>query len=156
MYEDQSGYNDSSAFGTLEMMLESQLGTPLNALNLPMPGGLQSAGDLSSDNVAWQEAIYSRHSVQHYLYPGAIMRWGLCATSGAYHTFHIDSDGFGTYVDVMTGKKVWIVMRPSNNIIDDFTEFGEITRYVGESFDLMNIGDNSKIEAVVLTPGTRL
>ncbi|KAF8177880.1 hypothetical protein BJ912DRAFT_811635, partial [Pholiota molesta] len=84
------------------------------------------------------------------------MRWGLCATAGAYHTFYIDSDGFGTYVDVMTGKKVWLVMRPSNNNIDDFSEFGEITRYVGESFDLLNVGDNSRIEAVVLTPGTRL
>jgi hypothetical protein len=55
----------------------------LNALDIPMPGGTQSAGDFATDCVAWQETTSSASHVElDAQYPTADMRWGLCATSG--------------------------------------------------------------------------
>ncbi|KAF8240400.1 hypothetical protein L208DRAFT_1212558, partial [Tricholoma matsutake] len=44
--------------------------------------------------------------------PTASTRWGLAATSGAHHLWHIDCNGFCTYIDTQTGMKWWIVAKP--------------------------------------------
>ncbi|KAF8183454.1 hypothetical protein BJ912DRAFT_928211 [Pholiota molesta] len=133
--------NDWMEKGTLNMLLQCKDRKALNVLDIPMPEGTHSAEDFSSDNAAWWEMLQSPWNVDSTAErPTADMHWGLCATTGAGHTFHMDSDGFGTYIEVITGVKVWLVVRPKDCETD---------------FDLLDIGECS-VEAVILTPGTRL
>lgn len=137
-------------------MLECPAGKALNALSLPMPKGVHEAGHLSTDIVAWDEAARVAKNVdKNAVHPTEITRWGLCATAGASHTFHIDSDGFGTFVEVLAGVKIWVVLRTSKDSVADFSEFGENERYLKGTLN-MNNPDEESCEAVVLTPGTRL
>ena len=80
------------------------------------------------------------------------IRWGLAATAGAISWSHVDSNGFGTYIDVKAGSKWWIVARRK----------GGQHSFDVESFfngdheeDQVNM-DRWDLEAVILTPGTRL
>lgn len=42
------------------------------------------------------------------------MRWALAATKDAQHFWHIDSDGFATYIVPQCGKKLVFVGKPKN------------------------------------------
>jgi hypothetical protein len=148
--------NDWMEKGTLNMLLQCKDRKALNVLDIPMPEGTHSAEDFSSDNAAWWEMLQSPWNVDSTAErPTADMRWGLCATTGAGHTFHMDSDGFGTYIEVITGVKVWLVVRPKDCETGDYSEFRRIDKFMGEDFDLLDVGECS-VEAVILTPGTRL
>jgi hypothetical protein len=95
--------------------------------------------------------------------PTADIRWGIAATTGAVHWWHIDSDGFGTYIDVQTGMKWWIVAKPKERISFqgsyqyDFSEFGSINLFTQSGYELEKPNTFMwDLEAVALTPGTRL
>ncbi|KAF8227114.1 hypothetical protein L208DRAFT_1298262 [Tricholoma matsutake] len=82
----------------------------------------------------------------------ASTRWGLVATSGAHHLWHIDCNSFCTYIDTQNGMKWWIVAKPkpgsmhfSNAML--FTEEYDISAANLEKWDL---------EAVLLCPGSRM
>jgi len=87
----------------------------------------------------------------------------LAATTGALHWWHIDSDGFGTYIDVKTGLKWWIVAKPKKTISFqgsshyDFSEFASTDLFTQSEYEVeapsTSIWD---LEAVLLSPGTRL
>lgn len=86
------------------------------------------------------------------------IRWGLAATNGALHWFHIDSDGFGTYIDVQTGGKLWIVARPRLSLSDGrgYKDFARINLFL-EDYDLATpASERWDLEAVFLQKGTRL
>lgn len=165
-FEDQSidvedgNYSKRLKYGTLRQMLDSSRsanGHILNALNFPLAtcdrapdGGI--ASDLAAwtltENTAWCNGFCS-------LFPMRDVRWGLAANTGAVHWFHIDSDGFGTYVDVVSknGKKLWLVARPVEDPAAFFyTDIFSIENYTME-------GPNEHlfiIEAILLAPGMRL
>ena len=40
--------------------------------------------------------------------------WGLAATDGTYHTWHVDANGFATFINVHAGYKLWIIATPLN------------------------------------------
>jgi len=85
------------------------------------------------------------------------IRWGLCATKGAWHGFHIDSDGFGTFIDVRTGKKWWIVARPWKKGMAGLRDFADVNIFMNESYDPDKPGEELwALEAILLEPGTRL
>ncbi|KAF8177881.1 hypothetical protein BJ912DRAFT_1063437 [Pholiota molesta] len=148
--------NDWMEKGTLNMLLQCKDRKALNVLDIPMPEGTHSAEDFSSDNAVWWEMLQSPWNVDSTAErPTADMHWGLCATTGAGHTFHMDSDGFGTYIEVITGVKVWLVVRPKDCETGDYSEFRRIDKFMGEDFDLLDVGE-CLVEAVILTPGTRL
>ena len=91
------------------------------------------------------------------------MRWGIAATAGAVHWWHINSDGFGTYIDVKTGMKWWIVVKPKKCISFrgfyqyDFSEFGSIDLFTRADYEVEEPNTPMwDLEAVMLTPGTRL
>ena len=87
-------------------------------------------------------------------YPTEHVRWDLAATAHTFTSLHIDSDGFSTFMQVMCGKKVWIVYRPSPGLplwsTNLFTN--------GEWFQLDKIPKNAQygLEAMVLRPGDQL
>ncbi|KAF8224205.1 hypothetical protein L208DRAFT_1312881 [Tricholoma matsutake] len=82
----------------------------------------------------------------------ASTRWVLVATSGAHHLWHIDCNGFCTYIDTQTGMKWWIVAKPkpgSMHFSDAmlFTEEYNISAANLAKWDL---------EAVLLCPGSQM
>jgi hypothetical protein len=79
------------------------------------------------------------------------MRWGLAAMAHAYHTFHLDCDGFATYVKVQTGAKWWIVACPKEGIsLADTTLF--TSDYQIDKTDMKRYN----YEAILLGPGMEL
>jgi hypothetical protein len=120
----------------------SDAGKILNALEFPMgTAPVSPTPKFSSDLVAWE--ITGRGIPP----PIGDIRWGLAATPGARTWFHMDSNGFNTFIDVKCGFKAWLYIYDKNGhfkFIDAFKDF-----------DLDDAGDY-KIEVILLTPGTRL
>jgi len=114
----------------------------LNALEFPMNmASMSPTPKFSTDLVAWASTTTGTPP------PIGDIRWGLAATAGARTWFHIDSNGFNTFVDVKCGFKVWICIR------DEPGQFVAIDAF--EDFELDD-GSRYQIEAILLTPGTRL
>jgi hypothetical protein len=137
-------------------------GKILNALQFPMPEEGLGANPFSTDSVAWCGTKGWRDCNDLELPPTADIRWGLAATAGALHWWHIDSDGFGTYIDVKTGMKWWIVARPKQATLqrlchEDYAQFARTDLFSTSDFQLedpcTSVWD---VEAVLLTPGSRL
>ena len=127
-------------------------GKILNALQFPRPEEGLGHHRFSTDSVAWRATKGRRGSSDAEAPPLADVRWGLAATKGAVHWWHIDSDGFGTYLDVVTGKKWWIVAKEKNNA----PTFGSTSLFLGEyELEEPNV-DLWDLEAILLQPGTRL
>lgn len=108
----------------------------------------------SSDQAAWNqtsgECLYSIDIP----IPIGDVRWGICATCGAFHAYHIDSDGVCTFMEVVVGLKWWIV---PNLRVQDPKILADIDIFLRHGF---NIDGSSSalwgLEAVLLGPGTRL
>jgi hypothetical protein len=82
------------------------------------------------------------------------MRWGLCATCGAWHTHHIDSNGSGTFINCEDGLKLWITS-------DHSVAGNPVLEEIGIFFDKdFNVDEGAPtlwdLEAIVLVPGTRM
>lgn len=89
--------------------------------------------------------------------PGDDIRWGLAAVSGALHWFHIDSDGFATFIDVKTGGKLWVVAKPKRSRYAETKAFARIDMFLPKQFDISDpCIDHWDLEAVFLQNGTRL
>ena len=87
-------------------------------------------------------------------YPTGHMRWGLAGTAHAATMFHIDSDGFATFVQAIYGKKLWAIYRPSPTLpLSNPNIFVD-----SEIFQLDTIPAKAQfgLEAVVLRPGDLL
>jgi hypothetical protein len=119
-----------------------------------MPPGLRPEQHFpfSSDFFAWLRTLGNPFCYGPY--PVSDVRWGLVAFNGALHYFHVDSDGFGTWVEVKYGLKLWVIARPKSGGAPSFTEIDAFLSSIGvgrspncELWDL---------ECVVLEPGTRL
>lgn len=126
-------------------------GRILNALEFPDPsGGRDPDLQLSTDTVAW---VQTRHRplCQDTEKPLKEIRWALAATAHAQTYWHLDANGFGTYIDVQTGAKWWVVAKEK----EDGPAFGSTMLY--RDFDPQEV--NSKlweVHAVILQPGDRL
>ena len=123
----------------------------LNALDFPMVSASHPPTSFASDLEAFNATVNLPMCAHTILFPVMSTRWGLAATSGAHHLWHIDCNGFCTYIDTGTGLKWWIVVRPK--IGSDFTQTSLFT----EEFhiDAANL-DKWDLEAVLLVPGSRL
>ncbi|KAH6901004.1 hypothetical protein BKA70DRAFT_1437233 [Coprinopsis sp. MPI-PUGE-AT-0042] len=94
----------------------------VNALTFPLPPGLRPEQEFpfSSEHIAWLRTLGNHFCFSPY--PTSSTRWSLVAFNGALHYFHIDSDGFGTWVEVKTGLKLWVVARPKDGSIPSFQD----------------------------------
>ena len=144
--------NEQLVKGTLEQILEAtrvRHGPIVNALSNPLPFSAVEKSPMSSEVEAW--LLTGGNGAQKY--PTALMRWGLCSTAGARHWIHIDADGLGIYFDIASGGK-WLFLFelptepgcPHFNSINDFLV----------DFQTDTASDKFHVEAVYLTPGTRL
>ena len=126
----------------------------MNGLDFPLPNGPAPPKSISTDLHSWDMTLDMPWCKRTDIFPSPITRWGLAATSGAHHLWHLDCDGFGTYVDVKVGAKLWIVARPKDN--ESFEAFAS-TRLFIDGYDMAKPGsDRWILEAVLLEPGTRL
>lgn len=159
--------------GTLQQLLEasrSESGPILNALSFPLPLSGVQATSTNSEVEAWRSTQGEKFCPPEVQFPVGDIRWGLAATNGARHWIHIDSDGFGTYIDVQCGGKWWITFNPPAN--KDKYAFASIYQFLdnfdtnaekGSSWELATSGGKDTkenegwiAEAVYLEPGTRL
>ncbi|EDR13437.1 uncharacterized protein LACBIDRAFT_323084 [Laccaria bicolor S238N-H82] len=150
-------YNVRLKFGTLRHLLasaSSRDGRTLNALNFPLAVADAKPDGIASDLAAWiatENTAWCNASSSHF--PSRDVRWGLAGNTNAIHYWHIDSDGFGTFVEPLVGEKLWLVARP----LDDPDAFSRTNIFSVEHYNME--GPNTHIfavEAMLLVPGTRL
>jgi hypothetical protein len=129
---------------------QSPTGKTLNSLDFPMQCAEHPSQSFATDVKAWTRTL--KNSNRSEQYPTTSTRWGLAATSGAYHKWHLDTDGFGTYLDCQTGSKIWFVAKPKNHL-DQFAD-----RRIYQTGYMMEHPNSHlwDIEAVYLKPGSRL
>lgn len=158
----QEDYNVRVSMGTLDQVLlggsrgPGDKGRILNALDFPLQAVDLTPDLLSTDLLAWTatERLAFCNPEAGSL-PARDIRWGLVATFGALHHGHIDSDGFATFIDVLTGKKHWFVARPKDD--KDFLHYGYIDLYSPKHWtpETPNLA-KWRVEAILLSPGMRL
>jgi hypothetical protein len=120
----------------------TESGKILNALQFPMTlVSLTPTPKFSTDLVAWGS------TAREFPPPIGDIRFGLAATAGARSWFHIDCMGFLTFITTMCGFKVWICIR------DEAGQFVGIDAF--KDFELDDAHEYC-VEAILLTPGTRL
>ncbi|KAG6873008.1 hypothetical protein C0995_003969 [Termitomyces sp. Mi166 len=99
----------------------STLSKALSALNLPAKHDPFPELPISGEWFAWDEVTgQSSYCDSSELYPLRDMRWALASTGSAHHYWHIDANGFGTFVRVETGLKLWFLARPKSGSFEDF------------------------------------
>jgi hypothetical protein len=142
----------------VESLLESsqENGKILNALHFPMPEQGMGNMPFSTDSAAWNGTKGGSGCSAERVPPLAELRWGLAATSGAISWWHVDSDGFGSYIDTKAGAKWWIVARRQGRG-HGFESFGEVMKFFNGSYEVEEPNDEVwDLEAVILRPRTRL
>ncbi|KAJ2930855.1 hypothetical protein H1R20_g6240, partial [Candolleomyces eurysporus] len=88
----------------------SEMKKSLNALSFPNPLAGIHPSAYATDVRAFFRTGKDEHCVRTL--PTEDIRFGLAATEGAHHYWHIDSRGEGTFVRVATGKKIWTLAAP--------------------------------------------
>lgn len=84
--------------------------------------------------------------------PTEDVRWCLAATEGAHHYFHMDSRGDGTFIDLVKGEKVWVIVQPKVG-----KKRTSVKLWTKENLDVTSLDPSEwDVEAVLLTEGTRL
>jgi hypothetical protein len=107
---------------------------------------------LSSDRAAFQKTLQGPMCKKRVEYPVVETVWGLAATTGAVSFFHLDTNGFATWIDVCAGAKYWILARPKKH-----HDFAKMTLFTKHSYDQEGPNEDYwDLEAVLLLPGTHL
>lgn len=114
--------------------------------------GMSIPESLASHLVAWESTRTSKMVSHQPPFPWSIFRWGLAATSGAYHKFHVDQDGMATGVEVRKGRKYWVVASPKKA-----HGSADASWYCKREYDLGNLPTELyDFDGVLLKPGQRL
>ena len=71
----------------------------LNALDFPMLSAPHPPTSIASDLAAFNATVDLPMCGHNILFPVASTRWGLAATAGAHHLWHIDCNSLCTYID---------------------------------------------------------
>ena len=126
-------------------------GRILNGLGFPTPNGCEEPDEcLSSDTVASIQTMHLPLCRKYGEIPRKDIRSGLAATKGAITNWHIDNNGFGTYVQVQTGKKWWVVAKEKEeNPFSGKRIYSEFDPQVANSHLW-------EVHAIMLAPGDRL
>lgn len=99
--------------GTLNQILKASSHPDCKALDaLDFPRSAPAAIDLrfATDFIGWDQVQGEIWCMDNY--PTSAVRWGLCATAGAYHKVHFDCEGFGTFVYPESGVTIWMIGVP--------------------------------------------
>jgi hypothetical protein len=102
-------------------------GKILNALDFSRVrhGAINPPNSIASESAAFRQMI---RRVDTLNYPARDMRWGVAATEGAFSSFHIDSDGLGTYISCINrnSSKWWVVISPKYK--SNISEFASVEK----------------------------
>jgi hypothetical protein len=123
----------------------------INGLDFLMASAPHPLTAFASDLAAFIATIDLPFCGRDIGFPVMSCRWGLAAVAGASHLWHIDCNGFGTYIDTQAGFKWWVMARPKHP--SDFSSTSLFTEQV--TLD----GPNESVwilEAVLLGPGSCL
>jgi hypothetical protein len=129
-----------------------QDGRALNVLDFKIVTSPPPDARIASDAIVWNQTHGMPVFNKDYDYPFREFRWGLAATKGAQHTWHIDADGVATSVQVRTGGKWWVVASPEKGAdcyslgTTDIAQYDPTVGKMGEWI----------VEAIHLQPGTQL
>lgn len=121
----------------------------LNGLSFPDPWAGIHRSPFSSEAYALN-SVYQQEGWVKAGLSTEHLRWNLAATKDAFHNWHIDSDGYGTFVDVISGSKWWIVARPKNRLNV------EILNNTSIFLDRKITYGQLDVEAILLQPGSGL
>jgi hypothetical protein len=133
---------------------DKDMGKILNTLEFPMaypPSDNIPPVGLDSDVEAFRNTAGMRYCRPSEAFPFSSIRWGLAATANAYHTFHLDCDGFATYVKVQTGVKWWIVACPKEGV-----SLADTTLFTGDYHIDKTDARRFNYKAILLEPGMQL
>ncbi|KAG6915603.1 hypothetical protein DXG01_010806 [Tephrocybe rancida] len=133
--------------------LEQKYPKALSGLSFPLIRDPFPPQKFSSDDYAWSSAQGSSFCKSRKPYPVTEMRWGLASTGGTYHHFHIDADGYGTFMVVDHGYKLWFLASPKSR---DFGEFASIDLYTGSYKKDDPNCDLWDVELLVLGPDAKI
>ncbi|KIM40847.1 hypothetical protein M413DRAFT_27977 [Hebeloma cylindrosporum] len=139
--------------GTLRHMLDAAShidGKILNALPFPLVSAGYDENPFSTDQAAWMQTLSAPFSTDLSAVPVGDLRWGSCATAGAFHDRLNERDSLGSVIDPIVGSKVWISTTAPTNAFHGAASF---FRNDIES-DKTTLG--RAVEAIILEPGTRL
>lgn len=136
-------------------------GKAINGLDFPFSFEYEQDIPFASDKIAWHQ-MHGKPFCWNDC-PTSKIRWGLCATSGAYHRSHCDCHGHGTFISPESGIKIWFIAVPKRQLSSSepldshlFDDFGNVNLFT-EEYSLDNT--NTELwnwEVVVLKPGMRL
>jgi hypothetical protein len=154
-HEDSNQIRRVGTIGDLLKHASSPTGNALNALDFPMHHAPMIPKPYTSDAHALRRTADNPALDQTKQFPAGHFRWGLAATTGAFHTFHIDSNGLATFLTPQTGSKWWIVARPIGNL--DHSSFEDMGMLLNEAFSVNGNGAGLfELEAILLQPGMTL
>ncbi|KAH6891822.1 hypothetical protein BKA70DRAFT_1440992 [Coprinopsis sp. MPI-PUGE-AT-0042] len=141
--------------GTLRLLYDASVAPPefrksLNAIGLPMPeAGIRKAA-YATDVRAFHRTKLDFACLRFL--PGHAMLFGLAATVGAHHWWHVDSRGEATMVYVAVGQKLWVLAE-----LKDPARLWSTQVWSTEELDVRKLNyDQWHIEMVVLNAGDRL
>ena len=124
----------------------------MNALDFPSAFTINPPSSIASNYVAWKSTTGQPGCFQEF--PASTSKWGLAATTGAFHAGHVDCEGLGTDIECVAGLKWWVVARPKKlKNAKEFASIDELFEYTSSDGDS---GAEYVLEAVLLKPGTRL
>ena len=110
----------------------------------------------SMDSTTWKCTKGAANFEQEKAPPLADFRWGLAATAGALSWWHLDSNGFGTYVDTKAGLKWWIVARRKGDR-HNFETISAVDTFCDKRYEVKEPNEEIwDLEVVILPPRTRL
>ncbi|RXW25757.1 hypothetical protein EST38_g5 [Candolleomyces aberdarensis] len=124
----------------------------LNALYMPNSHAPVDESLFATDvHAVNRSTCNDKHSIRKM--PTADIRFNLAATEGAHHYFHIDSRGDGTWIEVLSGEKLWVIAAPK-----DRRKLSSTRLWTADEQDVAALKpvEDWDFEAVLLTPGTRL
>jgi hypothetical protein len=151
MHDSSSQHVHSTLKDLLDSHNAGDTGTILNGLDFPMPWLGQYSTSFATDVLAFNSTVDMPLCKRSIMYPSSSLKWGLAATAGAHHLWHIDCNGFGTVINTQTGFKWWIIGHPLPG-----HDFSKPSEYLNNCH--INIPNNDKwqLEAILLAPGSRL
>lgn len=116
--------------------LEAAHPKALNALDFPLTDDPFAPEKFSSDGVSWPWTIGYAFCKRDEHKPISDIRWGLAATSGAFHEFHVDTGGFGTFVAPDCGTKLWVPLTLKDESQGRVFDFLAMTDMFYENFNI--------------------
>lgn len=123
----------------------------MNAIPFPLVGAGYWPSSFSSDHAAWMQTLSAPFSKDVVAVPVGEIRWGSCATAGAFNNELSKREGLGTVIDPVDGLRVWFSAPDSSNICH------RVNSFIDSDLELdKHIEGLSNVEAIILEPGTRL